>query len=349
VFRRQTVNIPLALAADRLHCVRLSLDSPNLPYPGDTRLLNFRSRSIALADHAAEAPALPDIAPADMGIAFGAGIYEVESTPAGPTRWLDNDAELWILPRADETAPARYLRLELQPGPSVGEEPFVLEVGGAVAGEGLRFAILGRQTISIPLALEAGAINPVTLRLDSPRRPVPDDPRILNALLFGAALADEPSATDAPAPAGESETMADVADPRDVRFGGGWFVPEQSGGQWLRWADNDAVLWVAWVAWVAGGGAGSELDLELDLEPGPSLGDQPLQLTIADAGGRALASERLEERRTIRLRLPKEGGPLYRLTFTTPTPRAAVENDPRILNFALHRLRMVRGDGSGMG
>jgi hypothetical protein len=333
VLRRQTVNIPLALAPDRLHRLRLSLDSPNLPYAGDTRLLNFRSRGMALSADPVQSPTIPDIMAAEAPIAFGTGIYGVESTESGVCRWLDNNADLWIVPDAGGQPPPRYLRLDLQPGPSVGHEPFVLEVGGAVAEQRLSYPILARQTISIPLALAPGEINRVTLRLDSPRCPVPDDPRTLNALLLGAELSNEP------APAAKPETVADVADPGEIRFGSGWFSPETSGGQWLRWADNDAVLWIA------APGEPPEPHLELELEPGPSLGKQPLLLEIVDVEGKPVASERLSERRTIRIRLPQGARPLWKLTLTTPTPRLAVKNDSRILNFALYRACLTDGDG----
>ncbi len=344
VLRRTMVHIPLEaldLPPDSLHCLRLTLDSPNLPFPGDARVLNFRSRRVTIGESPAPSMTRPDVIEPAAPLGLGKGFHDLESTQAGLTRWIDSDATIWIDPGEDVVQVPRYLVIDLAPGPSAGAEPFVLEARGAVKHQHRSYAVWDRRTICIPLVLTLGAINEVTLHMNTPRLAVPGDPRILNAMVFSIRTADRPpSAPMGVDPMGADPGQGvDVADPSRFHFGSGWFSPEQPGGQWRRWADNDAMLWIAPPI------EPDEQVLELDLEPGPSLAGRPLSIRITDETGRSVASADLSQRQTIAISLAPSGAPAARLTLSCDTPRKALEGDPRILNFALHRARMVPAKG----
>jgi hypothetical protein len=340
VLRRSMVHIPLEMPPDTLACVRLTLDSPDLPYPGDARILNFRSRKVALGTAPQTTLTAPDIIAPDAPLGLGEGFHDLESMQAGLTRWIDSPATIWIDPGEDVVRVPRYLLIDLQPGPSAGTEPFIIEARGATRQGDRSYALWTRRTICIPLVLTLGMINEVTLHMETPRLAVPGDPRILNAMVFSMRCSDEPAdspATNAPASA-DPASLSDVADPAQLHFGQGWFSPEQSGGQWLRWADNDAVLWIAPPADLV------DPVLELELEPGPSLDGRPLSIRISDESGRSLGSLELAQRDAVEIKLAANGPPPARLKLSCDTPRRALSEDPRILNFALHRARIIAAD-----
>ena len=85
--------------------------------------------------------------------------------------------------------------------------------------------------------------------------------------------------------------------------------------------------------------------LEMDLEPGPGTGGEPLDLEVIGAGQQTLA--RVSADRRSRLRLPLEPPYPERLTFRVHGAGRPTSRDPRVLNFRVFRLDWVRGGGAG--
>jgi hypothetical protein len=148
----------------------------------ETHLIRVNTRQGSFAVNAAGQRLLEpqDIASPESGIFLGQGWYPLEGDPsAGGYRWVWNDAEIFLGPRAAEDT----LILEVEPGPGVGYLPLLLRVSGA-GGELLRESVvLRRQSVRIKLPPSA---QPSLLRLRVPEGGLEtaEDPRILNFRVF---------------------------------------------------------------------------------------------------------------------------------------------------------------------
>jgi hypothetical protein len=115
-----------------------------------------------------------DIAAADSGFYFGHGWFPPERWTE-LFRWLDGEAELgFIVPEVAEPT----LILEVEPGPSAGEEPVTFEI----FDEENRLAsveISTRCELSIPMAAMA-EVGRLHLRVSGAAIPCPSDPRLLH-------------------------------------------------------------------------------------------------------------------------------------------------------------------------
>jgi hypothetical protein len=180
--------------------VRLHVDGGGLATPGDSRILNFRVFGLGCAEDAASSPSMllqlngdPDITPdayrqalgrgelpAD-GVLLGRGWYTLESPSQQRFRWVANDAELVVTsPRGTK----RMVELEVEPGPGVGSQPFVLQVldseGQAVAS----IDVHGRGVVRAAVPTRAGTTSIVRLHVVGGGLPTPNDPRTLNFRVF---------------------------------------------------------------------------------------------------------------------------------------------------------------------
>jgi hypothetical protein len=316
LFHRQNFNFPVTVAAGELERIVLHADrftNPPRRIAPDPRQLNFMTHRIEVVH---TAPAEDGAGRADItgeGVKTGRGWYEQEEGDGELFRWFDTGAEIWIEPMAHG-----FLNLELAPGPSLDNLPFSLHVEQSGA-EAKDILVMGRRMISIPLAdTSAESLRKLTLSVESPRRTVGGDTRILNVKVYHMQLADEP----APRTQVENDVEATGV---DVAFAKGWHYPEHLGGQWSRWGENDAVLMV-----------GSLPDrktkwIDLDLHPGPSQGENPVDLRIEDAAGNVLGT--LAGSSGV-IRLPLRG-PVDRLILHVDSPNLPVRKDSRILNFLL--------------
>lgn len=87
-----------------------------------------------------------DVVPLDGSLAMGANWFPRELSGTEPFRWVDNDAELVIRESGDT-----ILSLDVEPGPGVGNERFLLEIrstAGALLGSAL---VERRGVVSVPL------------------------------------------------------------------------------------------------------------------------------------------------------------------------------------------------------
>lgn len=147
--------------------------------------INTREGTFAMLPDGRRAPAIADIAPADSRITFGPGWYPPERYPAGEIfRWIEDEATLELgLPANSSTA----LRLELEPGPGMGNRPMGLQV---FDGAELIFNdLVNRRTvIRIYLAHFTIAARTLHLRVSGGGDPVEHDPRILNCRVLSCVL-----------------------------------------------------------------------------------------------------------------------------------------------------------------
>ena len=133
-------------------------------------------------------PVENDICAADSGIRLGAGWHEIERSDFDKYRWMDPEAELRF-ERPRGAAPR--LVLDVEAGPSAGEDPVTLEIvdpaGAVVAVASLRGRAVMR--LHLPPALTGGTL---LLRVRGRGLALIRDPRILNLRLLGIEWEREP-------------------------------------------------------------------------------------------------------------------------------------------------------------
>jgi hypothetical protein len=129
-----------------------------------------------------------------------------------------------------------------------------------------------------------------------------------------------------PAPAPPNDVVAG-----ELSLGDNWFHPERTPQCVYRWVGNDAEI-------ILEEAAGRDEELVLAVAPGPSLGGQPLRLSLLDESGKAVASACVSNYEVVRLPLPAgaPAGSTFRLHAESGTQPASAE-DPRILNMLVFR------------
>ena len=186
---REVVRFPLELGDRPAYRFRLCTGGERRPVKGQSRCLNFavhaarfetidESQFVELAA-ALKLPALnaPDIH--DGGVKLGRNWHR----PAGPGdavfRWVDSDAEIVVPPGQG----SRLLSVDVEAGPSCGRRPTSFRV---TAEDGTEIGVASfagrrRLEISIPPTRTSQVYR---LNVESERRPIPNDSRILNFRVF---------------------------------------------------------------------------------------------------------------------------------------------------------------------
>ena len=118
---------------------------------------------------------ISEIVPRGEPIQLGKGWYPLERFGGQTFRWVDTNAEF-------EVKRGGAVTLDVEAGPSLGRDSFVLAVGDDQGRRIIELPVAGRQQVTLPLpTAKPGRYR---LAVDSPRKPVPDDPRILNFRVF---------------------------------------------------------------------------------------------------------------------------------------------------------------------
>jgi hypothetical protein len=129
-----------------------------------------------------------DIVAAGSGLSLlGSGWYAPETFAGDSFRWASNDAEVRIAPSPDTS---NTLRMELEPGPGLGSQPFDLQVSDTDAHVLMTVPVTGRQVISIPITAGRAATTTLRLHVAGGGQPTPDDPRTLNFRVFALGWVD---------------------------------------------------------------------------------------------------------------------------------------------------------------
>ncbi len=114
-------------------------------------------------------------------ITTGQGWYPVEYFLRETFRWVANDAELII---HAPTGTRHTLSLEIEPGPGLRSQPFMLRVLDDAGRTVAAAEVKGREVVKImlPIAQERSAV--FRLHVDGGGHPTPNDPRTLNFRVF---------------------------------------------------------------------------------------------------------------------------------------------------------------------
>ena len=142
--------------------------------------VNLREGTFPLTPDGQFALATQDIATADSGVSLGRGWYPAEKYDDGEIfRWISNDAELQV------TFPPgpRALRLDLEPGPGMGQRAMMLQIFDGPHAIGA-FEIDRRSDLILHFPRLDSAAHNLRLQVIGGGEPVEHDPRLLNCRVF---------------------------------------------------------------------------------------------------------------------------------------------------------------------
>ncbi|MEO7142856.1 MAG: hypothetical protein ABI165_05065, partial [Bryobacteraceae bacterium] len=265
-----------------------------------------------------------DILQPGAGLALGPNWYPEETSSGQHFRWVSTGAQIYL----PVTSTPGDLQLDLEAGPGCAARCVVTIVGpkGKIL---LSVSPRGRETVTAPLAAFSGSSQaPVTLSLltHGGGTKTPGDPRVLNFRVFGIAVQTRAAA----AAAGHDIVLGGSG----IQLRSGWYPPETYHGELFRWVDNDAIITVPPVTAKDG-------PLQLELEPGPGAGGQPLVIRVLDPAGRQVQAAEIHSREILKLFPPVSRSTVsYRLQVEGGGKRTS--NDPRILNFRVFRAGFLR-------
>lgn len=235
---RTTLHLVIPAPPDeRVQSIRLRVPDGGTPLPGDHRILNFRIFRCELAGCAtwiapgtsrlqAMRRARPtllrliqsarssggplsvvrpaarllrrrggDVFETGMQCRLGHGWYSLEDPELEKYRWVSQDAQLMT-----RVGPNRSLAILVEPGPSLGFQPFALVVRAADGPILARIPVNGLTYAEFPTPLPVGSIIPLILSAEGGGAPVGNDSRTLNFRVFafgqGAKRSDAPSLHD---------------------------------------------------------------------------------------------------------------------------------------------------------
>ena len=141
----------------------------------DPRILNLRVFRIAPPG------ARPGADIALNGVWLGKGWYDVETQNGRRFRWADTNSEFRL------KGPGK-VRLEIEPGPSLGAAEFQLRIIDASGRAVKTLRVRGHKKLDLDLAGSWPGGGLYRLAVDSQRKPVPNDPRTLNFRVWEMSL-----------------------------------------------------------------------------------------------------------------------------------------------------------------
>jgi hypothetical protein len=300
-----------------------------LPQPEDTH--HFKAEDVAMV-------AEVDIATPEMGIRFGRGWYPVEFRHGEPYRWVGEDAAFILDPRQGL---GWVLSMEIEPGPGVERQAFVLRVSDADGRTVAQGVVDGHKVVHLLLPLRPGQGERFRLSAEGGGRRIAGDSRILDFQVSRCYWSQDwetiphssqpPDAfnfkTEAPFELAEEDIASRET---GLRFGPGWYAVERQNGAPYRWVGEDAGFTVD----PPGGPAGV---LSLEIRPGPGVDYRPFRLLVLDHSGRTVAQGTVAGHKVVHLLLPLPKGRTGRFRLRTPDGGRRISTDPRILNFTVFR------------
>jgi hypothetical protein len=271
-----------------------------------------------------------DVVEQDSGISLEGGWFEavpitVES-PDKVFRFCATNSTIRIEPGALKAAGAApHLVIDLQPGPGVGERPFMLiaQMNGDSARELGRIVVMAREKISIPLPANVAEPLRIALHCDAQRVELPGDPRDLRAFIYRIDLQGQPPRRD------EIADVFPVA--LGVAAGRGWGAAEPYQGGHIRWLLCDGEVFITAPS------AGKKYIL-MDFEPGPGVGRRPFSLSAVDEAGSEFFRAVIMQRQKVAV--PVEFDPSRLKKFTLRIEGGPPDGDPR-LKALLHQVEVL--------
>ncbi len=251
--------------------------------------------------------AIQDICGPRWEILVRGGWHLLEAHGGTVFRWAQSNAECLLF---TFEAGRQRVSFDLEPGPGFSTQPFRLIVFDENGERKLSEEFAGRKTVSLTVTATGPTVHVLRLHVPHGGTVVPGEVRVLDFRVFGIQLEREPEDV--------------VATASGCRVGEGWYPIEHWHGERFRWADNDACI-------VVDSAAASSLELEV--EPGPGLAGEALNLSVRDAGGGSCGSHRLTGRERITVPLPVERERPFDVILHCAGGGNATPGETRILNF----------------
>ena len=128
-----------------------------------------------------------DIVAPEAGIHFGAGWFPVERYDAAECfRYMERDAEAV----ADTPPGGGILAMDVEPGPGLGEPPYILQVVDEDGAQVAEWTIEGRATLKLAVPPAPGGRRRLRVIAPGGLYPIVHDPRILGFRFFRMAWSD---------------------------------------------------------------------------------------------------------------------------------------------------------------
>ena len=318
---------------------------------------NMREGTFDLTPDGLRALAKQDVADQDSGINFGPGWFAPYQFGDSPLhRWASNDAELVVRPPMEGR---RVLTFEMEPGPSVGYKPFVLQVmdrAGSVVAE---TTVEGRMTVPLNLPFNGEQREVFRFHVVGGGLLLRNDPHILNFRVLRCAWAEPEEASSEGDHAQRSElpqrdpqvstkwtslwtkplarraeTEQDiVAEGSGLVLGAGWHSSELAGRKAFRWVEDAAELIVFTPE-------GPPRSVVAKVQPGPAVGFRRSILRVRDHAGQLVASAVVDKLKQVEISLPWFPGRIqvFSIALESDGPRLPTPGDPRTLTFRVFRL-----------
>jgi len=269
---------------------------------------------------------------------------------SSPFRWLahrknDNLGIYVIRPQRVEDMQGKFLRMCFQRGPSsLGAIPVKISAAGKellaekeLTGSGVYCVWIPAEHVlrdkCQPLVVRSGATGKSLL---------PRDDRILLYRVFSIGWTnmryDEKSLAFFNLPddiVGKDLQLGKTGTAIQLKLGQGWETLENHEGARFRWVGGSAEFVLAGLE-----GNGTA-EVSIDLEPGPSLGPNPLILDVLDEEGKKLMTSRpILGREKLIVSLPYRKQKVTPYTLRTTSSNFPVPRDTRILNYRVFGLEI---------
>lgn len=263
-------------------------------------------------------------------------------------RWVgqnknDNLGIYIIRPSDPKLMKGKFLRLCFQAGPS---SPHTIPVTISAAGKNIlcKSELFGNlvRCVWIPAESVLAAQNqPLVVRSGATGKSLlPHDDRILLYRVFSVGWTDteydekalsffnlDDDITMNIVPAVQTDTK--------IKLGQGWETLETFAGERFRWAGGktDLVL--------IGNDKDETVEVSIDLEPGPSLGQRSLVLKVIDSEGRKIMeTPKIKERSKVRFSVGCQKKHNTVVTLLVDSENLAIPNDKRILNYRVFQVSL---------
>jgi RNase P/RNase MRP subunit p29 len=263
-------------------------------------------------------PTASDITRPGDGVRLGSGWYPIEHYRNLTFRWANRGAEITACPDVNN----RTLALLLERGPSLGRQVLTLSIRGN-RGDNATATVKPGQYVKISVNPNATAETFVLSPVNSRNAAVPKDKRILNFRALGIIMGSS---------AGDCKNEV-ISDGSPLQLGANWYPYETFNGESFRWVDNNAQIKLT-------AAQSKPFIIEAEVEPGPSLGGAPLQISLRDASGKTLSrASPVKGRAYIELRAPAERANTL-LTLAVKSKNVRVAREKRTLNFRVFGLKV---------
>jgi hypothetical protein len=254
-------------------------------------------------------PSVADVVDSGDGARLGAGWYPVESIGGDVFRWTSNDAEIMACPDATH----HTLAMEVEPGPGLGTRVMTLKIRSTSRTEQDVY-LKDRRVINVVVV--GNEPQTLTFHVLSKNKHVPHDARVLNFRIFHARLGSHLSNC--------ADTILRNGSPLEI--GANWYSYETFAGESFRWVNNDAEVKVERAL-----PKGSVIEVEA--EPGPSLGGEKLALSLTENGKTIATASPTDNRTFVQLKTNAAVAAGQTLKLHVNSPNKEAPGDPRTLNF----------------